>query len=73
MKVEMTQKVNINRSVWGLVGGNTKNNDPIEPTLISRSFLIWGQDWGQDLPRMDHGIFNLTYYYFDKKLLTSEK
>ena len=40
MKVEMTQKVNINRSVWGLVGGNTKNNDPIEPTLISRSFLI---------------------------------
>tara|TARA_R100000935_G_scaffold31948_2_gene52477 strand:+ start:270 stop:473 length:204 start_codon:yes stop_codon:yes gene_type:complete len=56
MKVEMTQKVNINRSVWGLVGGNTKNNDPIEPTLISRSFLIWGQDWGQDLPRLDHGI-----------------
>ena len=56
MKVEMTQKVNINRSVWGLVGGNTKNKDPIEPTLISRSFLIWGQDWGQDLPRLDHGI-----------------
>ena len=56
MKVGMTEKVNINRSVWGLVGGNTKNNDPIEPTLISRSFLIWGQDWGQDLPRLDHGI-----------------
>ena len=61
--------VNISRLVWGQIGGNTKNNDPIEPTLISRSFLIWGQD----LPRMDHGIFNLTYYYFDKKLLTSEK
>ena len=73
MKVEMTQKVNINRSVWGLVGGNTKNNDPIEPTLISRSFLIWGQDWGLDLPRIYNRIFNLTYYYFDKKLLTSEK
>ena len=56
MKVEMTQKVNISRSVWGLDGGMTKNNSSIEPTLISRSFLIWGQDWGQDLPRLDHGI-----------------
>jgi len=42
--------VNISRSVWGLVGGNTKNNSSIKTILISRSFNIWGQDWGQDHP-----------------------
>ena len=30
MKVEMTQYVSISRSVWGIVGGSTKNNEPIK-------------------------------------------
>ena len=48
MKVEMTQKVNISRSVWGVDGGKTINNSSIKLTLISGSFFILGQDWGQD-------------------------
>jgi len=48
MKVEMTQNVNISRSVWGLVGGMGKIYTLIKLTLITRSFFIWGQDWGQD-------------------------
>tara|TARA_R100001369_G_C3271371_1_gene160098 strand:- start:569 stop:802 length:234 start_codon:yes stop_codon:yes gene_type:complete len=52
MKDEMTVNVNIYRSVWGLLGGKTKNNCSIKPTQLDHSFFIWGQPWGQDLPRM---------------------
>jgi len=44
----MTQKVNISRSVWGQIGGMVKIYTSIKLTLISGSFFIWGQDWGQD-------------------------
>ena len=67
MKVEMTHKVNISRSVWGLDGGMTKNNGPIKTTLITCSFYIWGQDWGQDLPRIkpwDGCADTQSYFYF---------
>jgi len=40
--------VNISRLVWGQIGGNTKNNDPIKTILITPTLMIWGQDWGQD-------------------------
>ena len=67
MKVEMTQKVNISRSVWGLDGGMTKNNSSIKLTLISGSFYIWGQDWGQDYPTFvawDLSSDTKSYFYF---------
>jgi hypothetical protein len=67
MKVEMTQKVNISRSVWGLDGGMTKNNSSIKLTLISSSFFIWGQDWGQDFATdvaWDPCFDIKSYFYF---------
>jgi len=52
----MTQNVNICRSLWGLLGGMTKNNGPIETTLIKHPNNIWGHSWGHSYPCLFSGI-----------------
>ncbi len=56
-------------NIWGQIGGNTKNNDPIKTILITPTPPVWGQDWGQDyLPtQRTWDLLAKIYFYFQNK------
>jgi|TARA_B110000037_G_scaffold151274_1_gene170623 hypothetical protein len=51
--MELGANVVLYRKFWWLYGGMTKNNGPIETTLINHPNIFWGHTH----PRLLHGIF----------------
>jgi len=44
----------------------------MKPTQLDHSFFIWGQPWGQDLPRMlgwDERSDTQSYFFIKHKLI----